>query len=219
MIDFHTHSLLSDGELIPSELARRAEAKGYRAIGIADHVDSSNADVIIPRLAEVCRELRDVMDIEVIPGAEITHAPPELIESLVGRCRNLGAELIIIHGETLVEPVRDGTNEAALRADIDILAHPGLLTLAQAKTAATRGIFLELSSRKGHCLANGLVARLAIAARAKLIVGSDAHSPYELMTAADVARVVKGAGLGEDKLKQVRKNAEQLLRAIRQRRK
>jgi predicted metal-dependent phosphoesterase TrpH len=34
MIDLHTHSFLSDGELLPSELVRRAKVKGYRIIGI-----------------------------------------------------------------------------------------------------------------------------------------------------------------------------------------
>jgi len=37
MIDLHTHSLFSDGELIPSELVSRAAAAGYRAIAITDH--------------------------------------------------------------------------------------------------------------------------------------------------------------------------------------
>ncbi|HYR01962.1 MAG TPA: PHP domain-containing protein, partial [Syntrophobacteria bacterium] len=32
MIDLHTHSLFSDGELVVSELVRRAEAAGYRFI-------------------------------------------------------------------------------------------------------------------------------------------------------------------------------------------
>ena len=41
MFDLHTHSLLSDGELLPSELARRYEEKGFRAIAITDHADVS----------------------------------------------------------------------------------------------------------------------------------------------------------------------------------
>ena len=44
MIDLHTHSILSDGELLPSELARRAQVEGYRIIGISDHADPSNLD-------------------------------------------------------------------------------------------------------------------------------------------------------------------------------
>jgi len=219
MIDFHTHSFLSDGELAPSELARRAEARGYRAIGIADHVDGSNADLVIPRLVSVCRELSTVMDITVIAGAEITHVPPALIGSLVKKCRELGAEYLMVHGETVTEPVKEGTNAAALRTAIDILAHPGMMTREQAREAAARGIFLELSNRAGNCLANGHVARVALEAGARLLVGSDAHAPADLITQEEAALVARGAGLREGEVKKVLKNAEQLLRTIMARRK
>lgn len=218
MIDFHTHTLLSDGELIPSELARRAEEKGYRALGIADHVDGSNADLVIPRLVSVCRDLRAVMDIDVIPGAEVTHVPPPLIAALVAHCRELGAEFVMVHGETLAEPVKAGTNDAALKAEIDVLAHPGFLLPRQARMAASRGICLELSARQGHCLANGLVARQATAAGARLIVGSDSHSPDDLLDPEAYARVAHGAGLGDKDVEKVRENAAWLWAAIRKRR-
>ena len=218
MIDFHTHTLLSDGELIPSELARRAEEKGYRALGIADHVDGSNADLVIPRLVSVCRDLREVMDIDVIPGAEITHVPPSLIASLVAHCRELGAEFVMVHGETLAEPVKAGTNDAALKAGIDILAHPGFLLPRQAREAAARGVYLELSARQGHCLANGLVARQAVAAGARLIVGSDTHSPADLLIPEEHARIARGAGLKEEEVEKASKNAERLWNAIKKRR-
>ncbi len=40
MIDLHTHTFFSDGELAPSELVRRAYLKGYKVIGLSDHADS-----------------------------------------------------------------------------------------------------------------------------------------------------------------------------------
>lgn len=215
MIDFHTHSLLSDGELIPSELVARAKARGYRAIGIADHVDGSNADLVVPRLAGVCRALGAANRMEVLAGAEITHVPPALIGELVNRCREMGAEYIIVHGETIAEPVAEGTNDAALSARIDILAHPGLLTIAQAKRAAARGILLEISARKGHCLSNGHVARTALAVGGKLIVGSDAHAPSDLLSGLDAIAVARGAGLSEREVCCVQRNAESLLKKIR----
>ncbi len=218
MIDFHVHTLLSDGELIPSEMARRAEEKGYRALGLADHVDGSNADLVIPRLVAVCRDLRAVMDVDVIPGAEITHVPPPLIAALVKHCRGLGAEFVMVHGETLAEPVKAGTNDAALEAEIDILAHPGFLLPRQARMAAARGVCLELSGRRGHCLANGLVAHQAAAAGARLIVGSDAHSPGDLLDQEAHSRIARGAGLGDDEVEKVRENASRLWAAIRKRR-
>ena len=57
MIDFHTHTLFSDGILVPSELVRRAEVMGYRAIGLTDHVDSSNLEFVVPRIVRVAQEL------------------------------------------------------------------------------------------------------------------------------------------------------------------
>ena len=45
-IDLHMHSLFSDGELLPSELARRALVLGHETIAITDHVDYSNIETI-----------------------------------------------------------------------------------------------------------------------------------------------------------------------------
>ena len=77
MIDLHTHSILSDGELIPSELARRAQVKGYRIIGISDHADSSNLASIIASLLKVRDKMEYYRNITIIPGIEITHVPEE----------------------------------------------------------------------------------------------------------------------------------------------
>jgi histidinol phosphatase-like PHP family hydrolase len=46
MIDLHTHTVFSDGELIPFELARRAENMGYKFIAFTDHMDFSSFDFI-----------------------------------------------------------------------------------------------------------------------------------------------------------------------------
>ncbi|MDD5556907.1 MAG: histidinol phosphate phosphatase domain-containing protein [bacterium] len=218
MIDFHTHSLLSDGDLLPSELARRAAVAGCRALGISDHVDASNADFVVPRLLAVCGELGGAAGIEVFAGVEVTHVPPPLIGRIVERCRGLGAEFVIVHGETPAEPVQAGTNAAAIDAGADILSHPGLISSDEARAAAARGVHLEISCRAGHCLANGHVARAGAAAGALLLIGSDAHAPSDLVGRERAARVARGAGLGEEEVAAAFRNAEALLRAIRGRR-
>jgi len=167
MIDLHTHSIFSDGELVPSELARMAVASGYRVIAITDHVDHSNMDFIIPRIVKVCEKISDVCPIIAIPGVELTHIHPNHITSLAVEARQLGAKIIVVHGETIVEPVMPGTNLAALKAPIDILAHPGLITEEEAELAAGNGVFLEISARHGHSLTNGHVAALARISGAK----------------------------------------------------
>ena len=211
MIDLHTHSIFSDGTLIPSELVRRAEFVGLTGIGITDHGDLSNIDFIIPRIVTIAEELNRVLRIKVIPGIEITHVPPALIADTVKKARSLGARIIIVHGETIVEPVAPGTNNAAIEADIDVLAHPGLITEEEVLKAKEKGIFLEISSRRGHSLTNGHVAGLAQRTGAKLVINTDAHDPDDLIDTNLAIRVVRGAGLTEKDFEMMQKNASMFI--------
>jgi len=213
LIDLHLHSLLSDGELLPSELARRAEELGYEIIAITDHVDWSNLEEIVPRLVKVCEEIAKSMSIRVIPGAELTHIPPPRIAELARKARRLGARIIVVHGETLVEPVEKGTNLAAIESgEVDILSHPGLITPEETDRARENGVYLELTSRAGHCYANGWVAKRAREQKAKLLLNSDAHAPEDLLTPELAARIVRGAGV-EEVEEILRLNPLELLRA------
>ena len=214
MIDLHTHSLFSDGELLPSELVRRLESMGYSCVAITDHVDSSNLDFVIPRLIKVARDLNQGQSVKVVPGAEITHVHPVLIGSLVERARELGAELVLAHGETITEPVAKGTNRAAILSGVDILAHPGLIEVEDIKLATERGVYLEISARHGHSFANGYVARWAKEFGARLVLNSDAHSPHDLMTRQFAEMVAHGAGLGETALEEMLGNSRDLIEKI-----
>ncbi len=214
MIDLHTHTLFSDGVLIPAELVRRLQSLGYSAVAITDHVDASLLDFTIPRIVQVADELNGSQSVKVIPGIELTHIPPDLIAQNVKRSRELGAKLVVIHGETIVEPVAPGTNRAGLEAAADVIAHPGLVTMEEVRLAAEKGIFLEISARAGHSLTNGHVARLANEVGAKLILNSDAHAPRDFMTEEFASKVVEGAGLQPDSLSALLRNALKLLEKI-----
>ncbi len=194
--DFHTHTSLSDGSLSPIELIRRALAKGYKAIALTDHVGIGYLDRIIREVAEDCALARAHWPILAIPGVELTHLPPRAIDAAARRAKELGAWLVVVHGESIIEPVEKGTNKAALQCPyVDILAHPGLITLEEAKLAATRGIFLELSARRGHSLANGHLAQLARLTGAKLLLNSDAHDEANLFTPPLARQIARAAGL------------------------
>lgn len=197
MIDLHTHTIFSDGELIPSELVRRAEVLGYTAIGITDHVDYTNIEHVLSSVSKA-KYLEDVLDIRVLVGVEITHVPPQKIGPLATLARKLGAEIVVVHGETPVEPVRPGTNRAALEARVDILAHPGFITLAEAELARENNVCLEITSRSGHNITNGHVARIANLAKAKMVVDTDTHAPGDLIDSERAQEIAVGAGLTQD---------------------
>ena len=196
MYDFHTHTFLSDGVLSPIELIRRAMIIGYRAIGVTDHVGLGNLEYVVKTLVKDCAHATKRWDILAIPGVEITHVPKEDIDLVARTAKELGARLATVHGETIVEPVEEGTNEAAVRSpSVDVLAHPGLIVEDHARLASENGVFLEISARKGHSFTNGHVAMVAKHAGASLILDSDAHEPGDLLTPTLTRKVALGAGL------------------------
>jgi len=214
MIDLHTHTFLSDGELGPAELVRRAENAGYRAIGISDHADASNLDDIISALVRFARETQPFTKIRIIPGVELTHVPPGQINGLVKRARQLGARLVILHGETICEPVALGTNRAGIEAGVDVLAHPGLISEEEVRMAASAGVHLEVTARLSHGMGNGRVVSLAREAGAPLVLDSDAHAPGDLLSPDWRERVAFGSGLTADELDRINKTMISLVEKL-----
>lgn len=212
MIDLHTHTFFSDGELIPSELVRRAYIKGYKAIAITDHVDCSNLDLVVPRIVEFAKKSKDEFNIDIIAGAEITHVPPSMIKLAVQKAREMGAHIVVVHGETLVEPVIKDTNKAGIEAGADILAHPGLITKDDVILALKNEVALEITARKGHSLTNGHVARLAKDIGAKMVINTDAHSPSDLISLDFARLVLKGAGLNNKDIDKIIEDTENFVK-------
>ncbi len=212
MFDLHVHSVFSDGELIPSEIARRMMAAGNEGFAITDHADFSNIQPILSKLGRLL-DFRDDYEAEFLIGVEITHVPPKLIGRAVEMAWKEGAEIVVVHGETLAEPVKEGTNLAALNEETSILAHPGLISEKEAELARENGIFVEISARKGHCLGNGHVARMAEKFGYELVINTDMHSPSDIISDAQAEKVLRGAGV--EKWMEVLENNRRLFRKLR----
>ncbi len=196
LYDFHMHTFFSDGELLPTELIRRAIVKGYTAMAITDHASPSNIEELVDKVRRDCDLVWQEWGFLVLPGVELTHCPPRSIARLAAQAKRVGAKIVVIHGETLVEPVPPGTNRASVECpDVDVLGHPGLLTEEEANLARENNVFLEITSRRGHCLGNGNTVVLGRAAGAKFLVNSDTHAPGDLHTEEFARTVALGAGL------------------------
>jgi len=215
MIDLHMHSFLSDGVLIPSELVRRARVAGYRAMAITDHADESNIEAVLKQITKVARQLNTDKTFTLLPGVELTHIPPAHIPIMVKKARALGAKVVVGHGETLVEPVEAGTNAAFIKAGVDILAHPGLVTDEDARLAAKKSVHFEITSRGGHSLSNGHVAAVAKRHGVKMVLNTDTHSPGDLVNDEKALRIALGAGLNEEDFRRIQENAKAFLKKTR----
>ena len=203
LYDLHTHSILSDGEMLPIELIRRMAMLGYTIVAITDHVDPSNTISVIGSLIQV-RESAKLFGIKLLCGVEITHVPPSQIADLAKTAKTAGADIVVVHGETPIEPVAAGTNHAACGCRyVNVLAHPGLITIEDALLAVKNGIALEITSRGGHNWTNGHVVQVARETACQIVVDSDAHAPQDLLDERAKFIVAKGAGLTDAECKQV----------------
>ena len=196
-----TGILLGCGDLgLP--IAQALEARGVRlTVFEKDYERSVAAASVLDKalvlhdegLAEGALLAEGVRDIDLFIAAT-GDDPLNILAAL--QAKRLGAEVVVVHGETIVEPVAPGTNHAAIVApDVDLLAHPGLLTPEDAALAAARSCLIEITTRKGHSFANGHVARVCRAAGAPLVVNSDSHEPHDLPSAQFARQVAAGAGL------------------------
>jgi histidinol phosphatase-like PHP family hydrolase len=239
--DFHTHTVFSDGGMIPAGLMQRALVRGCLGLAITDHVDSSNLEWAFKNLLNFVEELGQewqtgivpggdnttaplntlysgALDknwyLPLIPGVELTSVPPRKIEALAEKARSLGARWIVVHGETIMEPVAPGTNRAAIEARVDLLAHPGLITPEDAARAAELGVHLEITTHKGHGMANGWVAQRARESGARLLLNTDCHISAEILDAKQRRAIAFGAGLTAEEVDRIWQNGRRIISGI-----
>ena len=194
---------------------RRAEHAGYRAHRASPTTPTRRTSTTcISALVQFARETQPFVKIRIIPGVELTHVPPGQIAGLVRRARQLGARLVVLHGETICEPVALGTNRAGIEAGVDILAHPGLISEEEVRLAAANGVHLEvvraLLPRPGQ--RQGRVPRARDGA--PLVLDSDAHAPADILTPNWRERVAFGSGLTADELERINKTMISLVEKL-----
>ncbi len=217
--DFHSHTFHSDGALSTLELIRRAVVRGYSAIAVTDHIGAGALERLIKEVSQDCELAGSHWNIVAVPGVELTHVPHEAIDGLAKKAKELGARLVVVHGESPVEPVEEGTNLAAVKSKyVDILAHPGHMTAEVAELAAKNEVFIEITTRRGHCVTNAHVAKTARAAGALMLLNSDSHGEDDLLTTVLANETLVQAGVNSREIDQILEhNPMKLLQRIRRR--
>ncbi len=201
--DLHTHTTMTDGEMLPIELVRRMSVLGYSTVAITDHADSTNLHELLASLERLIPSAKEY-GVTLLPGVELTHVPPSHIPALAREAKAYGARIVVVHGETAMEPVAPGTNHAACGCDdVDVLAHPGLITAEDAALAGRHQVALEVTSRGGHNRTNGHVVQMARSSGCQLVIDSDAHAPGDLLDVRAKNLVGRGAGLDQDQCSHV----------------
>ena len=212
LCDFHIHSTYSDGSLELSKAVDLYGQAGFDVIAITDHVDFSNIDFVVKRIVKTCRILNRYWKIKAIPGVEITHVPPQCIKNLVRFARKEKAKIVVGHGETVSEPVLPGTNRACIKAGVDILAHPGMISEEDIRLARLKSVFLEITTRKQHSTKNRRLVRLALKHKAPMVLNTDAHLPEDLLDDDTRNKFLVSLGIPAREIDRIIKNSHNLSR-------
>jgi histidinol phosphatase-like PHP family hydrolase len=118
---------------------------------------------------------------------------------------------VVVHGETIAEPVIKGTNRAAIQAGADILSHPGMINIEDLLLAKERHVYLEITARRGHAFTNGYIAKEAMRFGVPLCINTDAHGPSDLITAEHARSILLGAGIEENRIESIFENSRSLV--------
>jgi putative hydrolase len=209
--DFHCHTFLTDGRSSATDMWSEADRIGHRALAVTDHVALDDPQPLLDRLRREAKAWEG-QELTTLVGVEVTMLPPRRIPDTVRAARRAGAEVVIVHGETLAQAVPLGTNRAAVELnDVDILAHPGFITVEEAELAKAHDVILEISARSIHMSTNGHVARTALEVGNDLVVDSDAHAIDQLVPSHVARQVARGAGVPESAVARVLRETPQRL--------
>ncbi|SHI51873.1 histidinol phosphate phosphatase domain-containing protein [Halodesulfovibrio aestuarii] len=211
MIDLHVHTSLSMGKQTPAAAMRFAKAAGYRAIAFTEHVDATNMRQVLESLLPMIRTYSLYSGIDLYAGVELTHIPPQLIPDTITEARELGAQIICVHGQTLADIVDEGTNLAAIEGGADYLAHPGLITEQEAVLAAEKNVYLEITTRAEHALTNGHIAKVADMTGAPLIINNGGYRGYDFINKDRRRAIALGAGMSKEQYQQTENNSRMII--------
>jgi histidinol phosphatase-like PHP family hydrolase len=90
------------------------------------------------------------------------------------------------------------------------------MTLKVAELAAKNNVFIEITTRRGHCITNAHVAKMAAEAGALMLLNSDTHDEDDLLSDQITKDVLRQAGINSRKFKQIlESNPLKLLQRIR----
>ena len=193
--DLHMHTTETDGSATIVEMGRAAREAGLDYIAITDHSEAVTVangmtperfEAQIERIREVDAQLDEV---RVLPGIEVdilTDGGLDMDHDLLAECDWVVGS---VHSQFGMEPeaMTDRLLAAIESGLVSCLGHPTGRILGGrdgydydfetvVKSAAKRGVALEINGSAGRIDLNADLARLSKSLGAKLVLGSDAHS-------------------------------------------
>ena len=217
--DVHSHTNWSDGKATMLEMARGAQAMGYRYLGVTDHsprikvVNGLGADRLLAQSREMAEVQAQVEGVTLLQGIEVDiledgalDLPDEVLELL---------DVVIASPHVKLRQEREAMTARMMRAvsnpHVDVVGHPtgrrpGSRPGADYdfelvfREAARNGIALELDCDPARMDLSPEMARLALECGCNFTMDADAHKPDELAYVPMGAWMARRAGIPQDRI-------------------
>ena len=218
--DIHSHSTWSDGRATVLEMAKGAQALGYRYLGITDHspritvVHGLNAERLLAQSKEIAQAQEQVEDVTLLQGIEVDILEDGTLDLPDAVLEILDVVVASPHVKLRQEP--SAMTERMLRAvrhpHVDVIGHPtgrrpgareGATYDFEAvfREAARRGVAMEIDCDPARMDLGPELARLARDAGCDFVVSSDAHAPAEFAYVPMALWMARRAGIPEQRIR------------------
>jgi len=217
--DVHSHSNWSDGRATMLEMARGAEAMGYRYLGVTDHspritvVHGLNAERLLAQSREMAEVQAQVPNVALLQGIEV-----DILEDGALDLPDMVLELLDVviaspHVKLRQEPA--AMTERMLRAvahpHVNVIGHPtgrrpgsregaNYDFEAVFKEAARHGVALEIDCDPARMDLSPEMARLALALGCNFSLDADAHAPAEFAYVPMGLWMARRAGIPKERI-------------------
>jgi putative hydrolase len=217
--DIHSHSNWSDGKATMLEMARGAEAIGYRYLGVTDHsprikvVNGLDASRLLAQSQEMAEVQAQVPGVALLQGIEV-----DILEDGALDLPDMVLELLDVviaspHVKLRQEPA--AMTERMLRAvshpHVDVIGHPtgrrpgsregaNYDFEAVFKEAARHHVALEIDCDPARMDLSPEMARLALELGCNFSLDADAHAPAEFAYVPMGMWMARRAGIPQERI-------------------
>ena len=217
--DVHSHSNWSDGRATMLEMARGAEAMGYRYLGVTDHsprikvVNGLNAERLLAQSREMAEVQAQVPNVALLQGIEV-----DILEDGALDLPDMVLELLDVviaspHVKLRQEPA--AMTERMLRAvshpHVDVIGHPtgrrpgsregaNYDFEAVFQEAARHHVALEIDCDPARMDLSPEMARLALELGCNFALDADAHAPAEFAYVPMGLWMARRAGIPQERI-------------------
>ena len=217
--DIHSHTEWSDGRATMLEMARGAQALGYKYFAVTDHspritvVHGLNAERLLAQSQEMAEVQKQVEGLTILQGIEVDILEDGALDLPDDVLAILDIVIASPHVKLRTEPslMTERMMRAVSHPHVDVIGHPtgrrpgsreGATYDFEAvfRQAAKNGVALEIDCDPARLDLSPEMARMAFELGCNFVVSSDAHAPAEFAYVPMELWMARRAGISEDRI-------------------